>query len=388
MELSRLYTYHAPTRLVFGHDAVTRTGTEIAALGGTSALLVTDPGVVAAGLLEPVLAACEREGVRTTVFDAVEPNPTATTVEAVVARYREAGCDCLLAVGGGSAMDAAKAAGIILSNGGRPHDYEGKPEAVKKDLPPFVCVPTTCGTGSEVTPFTVITDPERHWKMSLASPRAVPKAAIIDPALFTKMPAALIAATGMDALTHAIESYTNRDAEPFSDALDLHAIKLIGQYLRPAVAQASADAMAHMAIAATLAGMGFSQNRLGIVHAISHPVTSYVGTPHGVANAILLPYVLEYNRIGCMERLADIGVALGMTRTGDKVHDALLAIEAVRLLAHDVGIPHTLAEAGVTEEHIGPIADDSMKARLNLAINPRRINRQGIEDVIRAAVAG
>jgi len=388
MELSRLYTYHAPTRLIFGRDAVARTGTEIAALGGTSALIVTDPGVVAAGLLEPVLAACEREGVRATVFDAVEPNPTSATVEAAVARYREAGCDCLLAVGGGSAMDAAKAAGIILSNGGSPRDYEGKPEAVTKDLPPFVCVPTTCGTGSEVTPFTVITDTERHWKMSLASPRAVPKAAIIDPALFTKMPAALIAATGMDALTHAIESYTNRDAEPFADALDLHAIKLIGQHLRPAVAQANEDAMAHMAIAATLAGMGFSQNRLGIVHAISHPVTSYVGTPHGVANAILLPYALEYNRIGCMERLADIGVALGMTRTGDKVHDAHLAIEAVRLLAHDVGIPHTLAEAGVKEEHIAPIADDAMKARNNLAINPRRINRQGIEEVIRAAMAG
>lgn len=387
MDLSRLYTFYAPTRLVFGKDAVARTGEEIVALGGHTALIVTDPGVIAAGLLEPVLLACAGSDVHTVIFDAVEPNPTASTVEAAIARYREAGCDCLIAVGGGSAMDAAKAAGIVIANGGAPRDYEGKPEAIAKDLPPFLCVPTTCGTGSEVTPFAVVTDTERYWKMSLASPRAIPKVAVIDPALFVKMPAPLIAATGMDALTHAIESYTNRDVEPFSDALDLHAIKLIGRYLRLAVAQAHPEAMAYMAVAATMAGIGFSQNRLGIVHAISHPVTGYVGTPHGVANAILLPYVLEYNRIGCMERLREIGEALGEDLSGLSLPDAAgLAIEAVRRLARDVGIPETLAEAGMREEHIASVTDDAMKARVNIAINPRRVNREQMEGVIRAAM--
>ncbi len=386
MDMSRLYTYFAPTKLVFGKDAVTKTGEELAALGGTMALVVADAGVVAAGLVEPVLAACAGADVRTVVFSDVEPNPTVPTVEAAMALYREHGCDCIIAVGGGSVMDTAKSAGIVLANGGRVHDYEGKPDAITKNLPPFICVPTTCGTGSEVTPFAVITDTERHWKMSSFSPRSIPKVAILDPALFTKMPPGLIAATGMDALTHAIESYTNRDVEPFSDALDIHAIKLIGKWLRPAVAHASVEAMAYMAIAATMAGMGFSQNRLGIVHAISHPVTSYVGTPHGVANSILLPYVLEFNRIGCTERLIEVGVALGMMPTGDTQYDALEAIETVRTLNRDVGIPATLADVGVREEHVALITDDAMKARVNLAINPRRITRKEMEQVIRAAM--
>ncbi len=387
MELARLYTFYAPTKLVFGADAVGQTGTELRALGGTVALIVTDSGVVNAGLLAPALASMEAAGIGMVVFSDVEPNPSTKTVASAVAMYRDGGCDCLVAVGGGSPMDTAKAVGIVVSNGGTINDYEGKPDAVTKDLPAFLCVPTTCGTGSEVTPFAVITDEERHWKMSIASPRTFPKVAIIDPALFTKMPPGLIAATGMDALTHAVESYTNRDAQPFADALDLHAIRLIGKYLRPAVAQANTEAMAYMAIAATLAGMGFSQNRLGIVHAISHPVTSYVGTPHGIANAILLPYVLEFNAIGCLDRLKDIGDALG-----ESVGNAPLpfaasqTIQAIRRLSEDVGIPATLGDVGVREEHVANIAADAMKARANCAINPRRVTQRDIERVIRIAM--
>jgi alcohol dehydrogenase class IV len=365
---------------------VQATGRELAALGGRNALVVTDTGVVKAGLLEPVLAAAKAADIRTTIFDAVEPNPSIRTVEIAEARYREAGCDCLIAVGGGSPMDVAKAVGVLMTNGGGISDYEGKPAAVTNDLPPFVCVPTTCGTGSEVTPFAVITDEERHWKMSIASPHEVPRVAIVDPDLFVKMPAPLIAATGMDALTHALESFTNQAAQPFADALDIYAIRLIGRWLRPAVANGDREAMAYMSVAATMAGIGFSQNRLGIVHAISHPVTSYVGTPHGVANAVILPYVMDYNAIGCREKLGEIADAL---TGGEWMHldPARAAIEAVMHLSRDVGIPATLAAVGVTSEHIKDIATDAMKSG-NILINPRRVTQKDIEQVIRNAIGG
>jgi alcohol dehydrogenase len=367
MDITRQYVFHAPTRVIFGTGAVQTTGRELAALGGSSALVVTDAGVVNAGLLDAVLASLAAADIATTVFDAVEPNPSIGTVEAALAKYQTDGCNAIVAVGGGSPMDVAKAVGILVTNGGAISDYEGKPDAVRADLPPLICVPTTCGTGSEVTPFAVITDEARHWKMSIASPREVPRVAIVDPDLFLKMPAPLIAATGMDALTHAIESYTNQDVQPFADALDIHAIRLIGANLRPAVANGNKEAMAHMAIAATMAGMGFSQNRLGIVHAISHPVTSYVGTPHGVANAILLPYVLEYNAIGAGPRIAEIGRALTDGQGGPPWrHSPQAGIDAVRALSRDVGIPETLGEVGVTEEHIPSIATDAKKSRFCL----------------------
>jgi alcohol dehydrogenase class IV len=388
MDLSRQYVFHAPTRVVFGGGSVEATGRELAALGGSSALVVTDPGVVKAGLLDAVLGSLAAADISTTVFDAVEPNPSIGTVEAAQAAYRSGGCNAIVAVGGGSPMDVAKAVGILVTNGGAITDYEGKPDAIRADLPPFVCVPTTCGTGSEVTPFAVITDQERHWKMSIASPREIPRVAIIDPDLFLKMPASLIAATGMDALTHAIESYTNRDVQPFADAFDIHAIQLIGAYLRPAVANGNREAMAYMAVAATMAGMGFSQNRLGIVHAISHPVTSYVGTPHGVANAILLPYVMEYNAIGAGPRIATIGRALSDGHGGPRWRNSTEAgIQAVRSLSRDVGIPETLGEVGVKEEHVPAIAADAMKSG-NIRINPRRVTQADIEGVIHNAING
>lgn len=389
MDLSKQYVFQAPTRVVFGKDAVQQVGRAIADLGGRRALVVTDRGVVGAGLLAPVLASLSAADVAHVVFDAVEPNPSIGTVERARGTYRSESCDAIIAVGGGSPMDVAKAVGILATNGGEIQDYEGKPEAVKADLPPFLCVPTTCGTGSEVTPFAVITDEERHWKMSIASVREVPRVAIIDPDLFVQMPAALIAATGMDALTHAIESYTNREVQPFADALDIHAIRLIGKWLRPAVANGNREAMAYMAVAATMAGIGFSQNRLGIVHAISHPVTSYVGTPHGVANAILLPYVMEYNAIGAGERIGDIGRVLAEGRgewaTGPS--GAASGIQEVQRLSRDVGIPATLGAVGVTDKHIADIAADAMKSG-NIRINPRRVTQQDIERVLRHAISG
>jgi alcohol dehydrogenase len=378
--------FHAPTRVVFGRNTVQQVGEEALRLGATTVLVVTDPGVVQASLLEPVLASLTASGIAAEVFNAVEPNPSTHTVETAAAAYRTAGCDALLAVGGGSPMDAAKAVGILVSNGGALQEYEGKPEAIVNDPPPLLCVPTTCGSGSEVTPFAVVTDEARRFKMSIASPKIIPRSAIVDSSLLVSMPASLIAATGMDALTHAIESYTNRLAQPFSDALDLQAIRLIGRSLRVAVEEGSPDALGDLAVAATMAGMAFAQNRLGIVHAISHPVTAHSGTPHGVANAILLPYVMAFNAPYCADRLRDIAQALEW-ETSPSRPSPEDAVELVRQLAFDVGIPATLADAGVREEQVEIIAADAMRSG-NVPINPRSVDQQEIIQVIRSALDG
>jgi alcohol dehydrogenase len=386
MDMTRVHTFHAPTRLVFGVNAGQQVGAEAKALGGTRVLIVTDPGIEKAGLLPVVTESLEAAGLGYSVFSEVEPNPTDATCQKGLAAYRAGGADVLVAVGGGSAMDAAKGIGVLATYGGRIQDFEG-PGKVPGPIVPLVAVPTTCGTGSEVTHISVITDPERNWKMSLASPLLAPRTAVIDPLLYTKLPGPIIAATGMDALTHAIESFTNRQVEPFADALDIEAIRLIGGNIRVAVANASLPAMTAMALGATMAGMAFTNTILGIVHAMSHPITCYYGVPHGVANAILLPYVMEFNLIGAPHRFARIAAVLGEDTDGlTEMEAARLSVAAVQALNEDLEIPTNFAEWEFSDDIIEKMADDAMKSR-NIQINPRRVSRAQIVDlynVIRA----
>ena len=296
--------------------------------------------------------------------------------------YRAADANVIVAVGGGSAMDAAKGIGLLATFGGTIQDYEG-PGKVPGPIVPLVAVPTTCGTGSEVTHISVITDPARNWKMSLASPLLAPKTAVIDPLLYVKLPGHIIAATGMDALTHAIESYTNRLAEPFADALDIEAIRMIGGNIRVAVANGGLDAMTNMALGATMAGMAFTNTILGIVHAMSHPITCYYGVPHGIANAILLPTIMEFNLIGAPHRFARIAAALGEPVDGLTVMEAARrSVDAVRELNADLDIPPDFAQTPFSDEIIETMADDAMKSR-NIQINPRRVTRAQIVELFK-----
>jgi alcohol dehydrogenase class IV len=377
MDMTRIHTFHTPTRLVFGVNAAAQVGAEVAALGASSVLLVSDPGIEKAGLLEPIMRSLEGAGVAVSVFTEVEANPTDATCAAGLARYTAAGANGLVAVGGGSAMDAAKAIGLLATFGRTIQDFEG-PGKVPGPIVPVVAVPTTCGTGSEVTHISVITDPARKWKMSLASPHLAPKTAVIDPLLYVNLPGHIVAATGMDALTHAIESYTNRLAEPFSDALDIEAIRMIGGNIRVAVANGNLEAITNMALGATMAGMAFTNTILGIVHAMSHPITGYYGVPHGIANAILLPTIMEFNLIGAPHRFARIAAALGETIDGlTTMEAAQSAVYAVRNLNDDLGIPTDFRDTPFEDDVIEKMADDAMKSR-NIQINPRRVTRAQI----------
>lgn len=377
MDTTRLHTFHAPTRLVFGMGAVAQVGPEIKAQGATNVLVVTDAGIEKAGLLTGVTESLAEAGLRCGIFKEVEANPDIATVGRGVEAFRAQGADALVAVGGGSAMDAAKGIGVMAAHSGRLLDYEGT-NKVPGPIAPLLAVPTTCGTGSEVTFISVITDPERNWKMSLRSVHITPKVAVIDPLLYSKLPGPIIAATGMDAMTHAIESFTNRNVQPFADALDIQAVSIIGRSIREAVANANLPAISDMAYGATMAGMGFTNTILGIVHAMSHPITCYYGVPHGVANAILLPYVMEFNLIGAPDRFARIAEALGEPIVGlTPMQAGRVAVEAVRELNDDLDIPADFADWAFDDDKIELMADDAMKSG-NIPINPRRVNRDQI----------
>jgi alcohol dehydrogenase len=283
-------------------------------------------------------------------------------------------------------MDTAKVTGAVLANPGvdvRAMEGVGK---VPNPIAPLVVVPTTCGTGSEATPTGVITDTDRHYKMPIMSTFLYPRVALIDGALLTRLPAPVIASTGMDALCHALESYTNLNAQPISDCLDLQAIGMISRWLRPAVANANLEAMAHMVLASTIAGMGFANTRVTIVHAMSHPVSGYYGVPHGMANAILLPHVMEFNLIGVPDRFAAVARAMGEDTLGlTTMEAARLSVRAVQELNKDVDIPASLAAFGVDERHLAAMVEDTMKSG-NIPLNPRRVSSEDIVAIYRRAM--
>ncbi len=387
MDLNRVYTWEMPAKLIFGPGCARQAGDELRKLGGSKALITTDRGVEGAGVLAPVLEGLASAGVAHAIYSGVEPNPSIRCVADAVALYRAEGCDCLLGVGGGSSMDTAKITGAVISSGTMDmYAMEGV-NKVKNPIPPLIAIPTTCGTGSEVTQVGVITDVERHYKIPILSSYLYPKVSLIDGSLLTKLPGPVIASTGMDALCHAVESYTNLNTQPISDALDLKAIGMISEWLRPAVANGNLEAMSHMVLAATLAGMGFGNTRLTIVHAMSHPVSGYYGVPHGVANAILLPHVMEFNLIGLPRRFADVASAMGEETFGlTPMEAARLSVKAVRELNADVGIPESLKAFGVTEEHLDGMVEDTFKSG-NVPLNPVRVSRAQVIAIYRKAMA-
>ncbi|MGE5618911.1 MAG: iron-containing alcohol dehydrogenase [Sphingomonadaceae bacterium] len=386
MDLSRNYIWEIPTRLIFGPGCSRQAGEQLRRLGGSKALIVTDRGVEEAGILGGILEGLTAAGMPHALYTGVEPNPSIRCVEEAVALYRAGGCDCLLGVGGGSSMDTAKAAGAVMANPQLDiRDMEGMGK-LSNPIPPMVAVPTTCGTGSEVTVAAVITDTTRHYKIPILSPYLTPKVALIDGSLLTRLPGPVVAATGMDALCHAIESYTNLNTNPISDALDIKAIELIAEWIRPAVANANLEAMSHMVLASTMAGMGFSNTRLTIVHSMSQPVGGHFGVPHGVANAILLPYVMEFNLIGNPQRFADVARALGVDTFGmTTVEAARASVQAVRELSRDIGIPESFKPFGVTEESIPALVEDSMKSG-NIPVNPVRVTREALAEILRKSM--
>jgi len=385
--LNRVLAFHAPTRLIFGPGALAEVIPELKRLGVGKPLLVTDQGIRAAGLLGRVTSLLEEHGVPSATFDGVKENPSVETVADGLKIYANEGCDGLIPIGGGSPIDTGKAIGILASNNGEIAQYEGVGK-VPRAIPPTIAVPTTYGTGSETTSVAVITDPRRHFKFVIVSPNIFCSSAILDPTLLLSLPRKIGAATGMDALTHAIEAYVALGSQPFASALALHAIGLVAGNLRQAVANdQNLAATQNMVIASALAGMAFSNARLGTVHAMAHPLSAHCGIHHGTACAILLPHVMEFNLGACPEKYAEIARAMGGTTAGLAVMDAArLAVEAVRALASDVDIPANLRAAGATPDRLQELIGDSM---LSGAIrnNPRTTGKEDVEHLFSKAFA-
>ncbi|AQS59689.1 iron-containing alcohol dehydrogenase [Desulforamulus ferrireducens] len=382
----QVYGYFIPTVNLMGVGAHKEIPNQVKTLGGTHVLIVTDaflgrPG----GMADDIKAMLEAEGIKVTVYAGAEPNPTDINVHDGLKIYQECGADMILSLGGGSSHDCAKGIGLVV-NGGHIRDYEGINKSTKP-MPPFIAVNTTAGTASEMTRFCIITNTSNKVKMAIVDWRCTPNVAINDPLLMVGMPPSLTAATGMDALTHAVEAYVSTIATPVTDSAALMAMKLIATNLRNAVANGeNMEARDKMAYAEFLAGMAFNNASLGYVHAMAHQLGGFYNLPHGVCNAILLPHVEAFNLIACPERFVDIAIALGENVEGLSVREAAdKALSAIKKLSADVGIPSGLAELGVKEEDLKIMAENAMKDACSFT-NPRKATLEDIINIFKAAM--
>jgi alcohol dehydrogenase class IV len=374
------------TQVLIGSGACREIGALADQLGVRNILLVTDAGLVKAGLADRVAAPLDRTRFTVTLYSEVEPDPTVNVVDRGAAQCREAGCELVLAVGGGSAIDAGKGIAVVATNGGSSADYEGMNKYTRAPLPLFA-VPTTCGTGSEVTFGAVLTKPDTNYKFILYGTTCAPVAAFLDPDLLLGMPRQVMVPTGMDALTHAVESYLSKGATPQSRPLALEAIRLIGRhFLKAAANTRNGEAMSQMLYAANIAGMAFACSRLGIVHAMALPLGAFFHVPHGIANSILLPHGLAYNLGYHDQGYCAMAAALGEDLTGQSPQQgAAKLVEAVRKLARDVQAPSRLSEVGVKEDKIKEMARDTMKSS-HIPANPRPIKEEEVAQLYRQAM--
>lgn len=352
------FRYRNPTRVVFGVGSVSRVGAEVESLGGSKALVVTDEGLARTDLPGRVRAAL---GDRLAgVYSEVRPDTGVSIVQAGVEMAREVAADSLVSVGGGSTIDTTKAMSVVLKWGGGLRDYIGK--RIKGPLVPHVAVPTTSGTGSEVTRIAVIKGEEQLVKHALLSDYLFPDAAILDPEMVVGMPPMLTASTGMDAMTHAVEALASTLREPFADALNLHAIRLIVEYLPECVEHGEDTATrGQQMIAAALAGMGFGNSLVGIVHAAAHILGARYGVPHGIANGILLPHGIRYNLETCLDRYALVADAMGVAKPGmGERKAATAAVEAMTEFVRRIGHPEQLRDVGVPLEGLESCAQATL----------------------------
>ena len=380
--------YFLPTRNVFGEGAVQEAGDLVKSLGAKKCLIVTDRYLGQIGMADRVQGILKKAGIEACIFAGAEPNPTDKNVEAGARFYQENECNSIISLGGGSSHDCAKGIGLVAANGGQIADFEGVDKS-SKPMSPLMAINTTAGTASEITRFCIITDTSRKVKMAIVDWRVTPQIAINDPELMKGMPPSLTASTGMDALTHAIEAYVSTDANPLTDAAAIMAIKMIAHYLPKAVANGNyMKARDKMAYAQYLAGIAFNNASLGYVHAMAHQLGGFYNLPHGVCNAILLPYVESYNLIGNMNRFRDVAQAMGVQVEGISVTCAAeKAIEAIKKLSRQLEIPTDLKQLGVREEDFGIMADNAKKDVCQLT-NPRTATREQVIEIYRQAYVG
>ncbi len=381
--------FRVPPAVHFGENSTAEAGAEALRLGGTKALIITDKILMSAGIVQPVIDSLNKAGVKTEVFDGVDAEPTLAHVEQGVSRLRDTGCDILVAVGGGSPIDTAKAVAIMSTNPGRIQDYMGLGKVTKPGVP-FIAVPTTAGTGSEATVYTIITDTEKSVKMLIGSPFLMPSAALVDPLLTLKMPRGITAATGLDALIHAIEAYVSVKAQPMSDVMALSAISLLSEYLPQAWANPdNVEARTQTMLGALQAGIAFSNASVALVHGMSRPIGANFHVAHGISNAALLGVVMEFSLMGAPKRYADIAGAMGLAVENLSPMDAAMCgCEAVKIMVEQMKVPG-LTGLGVSREKLEPLvskmADDAI-ASGSPGNNPRKPTKEEIIDLYYAAL--
>jgi len=374
------FSYEMPTRVEFGRGAALRTGEEVGRIGGTRVLLISDEGVRRAGLLDRVTESLDHASVPWDLFLDVEPNPKDRNVHAAAAAVSKSGADCLVAVGGGSPIDCAKAVAIVAAAGGKVREYEGRFKTSVLPLP-IIAVPTTAGTASELTFGSVITDTAAKFKFTVKSPLLAPKVALADPEMTATMPKSLTAFTGMDALTHAIEAYTCRAATPFSDGPAIVAMELIGKYLRRAWKDGSdMEAREGMLLGSLLAGVAFSHSDVAAVHCLAEALGALYDAPHGACNSIALPAVMEFSMDACVDRYARVAACLGLAFSTPR-EGAEKAVEEVKRMAMDLELP-SLSVFGVREEDFGEIAAKS-EANSSNPDNPKIMKKDDYIAVLR-----
>jgi alcohol dehydrogenase len=378
---SQSFTVTQPTRIRFGVDAINDLPALVKELGGSKVFLVVDPGLVKAGLVERITAPLAKAKIAFELYDKVDPEPGLKLADNGVKLAKKAKCDCVVGAGGGSAMDVAKAVSILLTNGGKAEDYLGLGK-IKKPGVPKIMIPTSAGTGAEVTFTAVFINEKTKSKGGMNGDPLYPDAAILDPALTVSLPPHITATTGVDALTHALEAFVSTQAHPISDMYALEAIELISSNLVKAYAHGgNLEARSNMLLGSLLAGKALATAGVGLVHAMAYPLGGMFGIPHGLANAVLLPYVMAYNLIGNPGRFAMLAEVMGAKVDGLPEREAAEAgVEFVYRMNQDLGIPASLAELKIPAKKIPEMAKIALTVTRPVENNPRKPT---LEDVIR-----
>lgn len=378
--------FYMPSISLMGVDCLDELGKEIVSRELKKALIVTGHVHTKLGLVKQVTDVLDKYGIGYVIFDETKPNPTVTNVNDGVKLLKENNCDCVISYGGGSPHDAAKGMALLATNGGKIEDYEGVDKSKYPQLPLFA-INTTAGTASEMTRFSIITDETRHVKMAIVDKNVTPIVAVNDAKLMLTMPKGLTAATGMDALTHAVEAYVSIAATPITDACAEKAIELIAKYLKVAVENGQdLEARTQMAYAEYLAGMAFNNASLGYVHAMAHQLGGFYDLSHGVCNAILLPHVVRFNSDVCVDRLKKIAILMGVDPhklNKDNIIDE--AIGAIQKLSKEIGIPSGIKELGAKEEDFEILATNALKDACGLT-NPKRATLEDIIGIYKASM--
>jgi alcohol dehydrogenase len=383
------FSVNQPTQIIFGVDKVRQLADLVKELGGRRVFLVADPGLQQSGIIEQLTAVLDADEIPYTVYDKVSPEPGLKLADQGVKLAKKNKADCVVGVGGGSALDIAKAVSILLTNGGKAEDYLGLGKIKKKGVPKIM-IPTTAGTGAEVTFTAVFINEKTNSKGGMNGDPLYPDAAILDPSLTLSLPQHVTAATGIDAFTHALEAYVSTQAHLVSDMYGLEAIGLISANLRSAYANGdNLEARSAMLLGSLLGGKALATAGVGLVHAMAYPLGGMFNTAHGLANAVLLPYVVEYNIIGNPEKFAVIAQVMGYETEGLPVREAAqLAVDAIHQLNADVGIPPSLAALDIPADKIPEMAKIALTVTRPVENNPRKPTEDDVISVYEAALDG